>query len=57
MRKNEQEITEEEKLQAKRRIQGSVATEESPEDSGDDDGPKRKLGNAPTIHTLAASAM
>jgi len=36
MRKDDKEITEEEKQEAKRRIQGSVA-EESPDESGGDD--------------------
>ncbi|KAG9250201.1 putative phosphatidylserine decarboxylase [Emericellopsis atlantica] len=58
MRKNDQEITEEEKRMAARRIQGSVATGDSPDDSGEDASrPKRKLGKAPTMNTLAASAM
>jgi len=40
MRKNEDDITEQEKREAKRRIQGSSMSggEESPEDSGGDDG-------------------
>jgi len=37
MRKNEDEITEADKQDAKRRIQGSTGVEESPEDSGGDD--------------------
>lgn len=58
MRKNDQEITEEEKRQAKRRIQGSVVAGDSPDDSGEDEeSAKRGLGKAPTMNTLAASAM
>lgn len=57
MRKSEQEITEEEKREAKRRIQGSVAAGDSPSDSGDEEETSRKSGKAPTIDTLAASAM
>ena len=57
MRKNEQEITEAEKESAMRRIQGSVSV--APEDlhhldSGE--GSRRK-SVAPTVNTLAASAM
>ena len=58
MRKNDKEITEEEKRAAKRRIQGSVITSDSPDDSGEDENaPKGTLGKAPTMNTLAASAM
>lgn len=57
MRKSDQEITEAEKKEARRRIQGSIITEDSPEGSGDEARPKRNLGKAPTMNTLAASAM
>lgn len=58
MRKNEQDITEAEKKEAMRRIQGSVAVEESsPGDSGDEGGPRGGMGRRPTLDTLAASAM
>lgn len=56
MRKNDQEITEEDKRMAIRRIQGSVAPGDSPDDSGED-ASQRKGGKAPTMNTLAASAM
>ncbi|CAH0059229.1 unnamed protein product [Clonostachys solani] len=58
MRKDEQEITDAEKKEAKRRIQGSAALEDSPEGSGEDE-PRhsRKPSAAPTVNTLAASAM
>jgi len=36
MRKDDKDITEAEKLDAKRRIQGSLSAPESPENSGDD---------------------
>ncbi len=39
MRKNENDITDYEKQEAKRRIQGSVSTEDSPEDSCSDEQP------------------
>jgi hypothetical protein len=58
MRKNDQEITEEDKRMAIRRIQGSVAPGDSPDDSGEDASqPKRKGDKGPTMNTLAASAM
>lgn len=58
MRKSEGDITEAEKKDAKRRIQGNFASEQSPSDSGEDDGAeKRKLSKAPTMNTFAASAM
>uniref|UniRef100_A0A8H7K7V8 Phosphatidylserine decarboxylase proenzyme 2 n=1 Tax=Bionectria ochroleuca TaxID=29856 RepID=A0A8H7K7V8_BIOOC len=58
MRKDEQEVTDAEKKEAKRRIQGSAAVEDSPEGSGEDE-PRhsRKPSAAPTVNTLAASAM
>ncbi|KJZ78705.1 hypothetical protein HIM_02096 [Hirsutella minnesotensis 3608] len=60
MRKNEEEITEAEKKEAKRRIQGNVGMHASPGDSGEDGGEQekssRKLTIAPTVNTLAASA-
>ncbi|KAI9172370.1 Phosphatidylserine decarboxylase proenzyme 3 [Paramyrothecium foliicola] len=60
MRKNEQEITEAEKENAMRRIQGSISV--SPEDLhtpgiSDDDKKTRRKSVAPTVNTLAASAM
>ncbi|KAK2593687.1 phosphatidylserine decarboxylase [Conoideocrella luteorostrata] len=58
MRKSEDEITEAEKKDAKRRIQGNVAMEQSPNDSGEEDSaPKRRLSTVPTMNTFAASAM
>ncbi|KAK5987433.1 Phosphatidylserine decarboxylase proenzyme 3 [Cladobotryum mycophilum] len=58
MRKDEQDITEEDKKEAKRRIQGSVTMEESPEDSAEDENGERKRRSLPpTINTMAASAM
>ncbi|POR38412.1 Phosphatidylserine decarboxylase proenzyme 2 [Tolypocladium paradoxum] len=60
MRKSEGDITEAEKKEAKRRIQGNFSMQESPGDSGDDDGhgaPPRKMSVAPTVSTLAASAL
>lgn len=57
MRKSEKEITEAEKKAAVRRIQGSVAMAESPEDSDDEGGPRGLTGRRPTLDTLAASAM
>lgn len=56
MRKDEQEITEADKKEAKRRIQGNVA-EDSPEGSGEEETPRRRMSTVPTINTLAASAM
>lgn len=60
MRKSEDEITEAEKKDAKRRIQGNFGMEQSPSDSGDEDddgAPKRKPLTVPTMNTFAASAM
>jgi phosphatidylserine decarboxylase len=58
MRKSEKEITEADKKAAKRRIQGSVAVGESPEESDEEEGGPRDLdGRRPTLDTLAASAM
>lgn len=58
MRKSEDKITEADKQEAKRRIQGNFAMEQSPSDSGEDDGSrKRRTAAVPTINTLAASAM
>ncbi|OAA34061.1 Phosphatidylserine decarboxylase [Metarhizium rileyi] len=57
MRKSEGDITEAEKKDAKRRIQGNFAMEQSPSDSGEDERPKRKLTSVPTMNTFAASAM
>ncbi|EEU45387.1 uncharacterized protein NECHADRAFT_69234 [Fusarium vanettenii 77-13-4] len=56
MRKDEENITEADKRDAKRRIQGNVALQDSPEGSGDDKPPHRPT-TAPTINTMAASAM
>ncbi|KAF5025237.1 hypothetical protein F66182_2703 [Fusarium sp. NRRL 66182] len=56
MRKSADNITEEEKRAAKRRIQGNVALQESPEGSGEEEQPPR-LTSKPTIDTMAASAM
>lgn len=60
MRKHD--ITEAEKKEAKRRIQGNVGMHESSGDSGEEGEEQpptspRKLSTAPTVHTLAASAM
>lgn len=58
MRKNEKDITEADKQDAKRRIQGSAAMEEeSPGDSGNDDRAKKRISMPPTINTMAASAL
>ncbi|KAM0459210.1 hypothetical protein ACHAO4_002603 [Trichoderma viride] len=58
MRKNDKDITEAEKQDAKRRIQGSAAMEEeSPGDSGDDGRAKKRKSLPPTINTMAASAL
>lgn len=56
MRKDEQDVTEADKREAKRRIQGNVSAEDSPEGSGDDK-PRRRSIHQPTVNTLAASAM
>ncbi|KAF4595323.1 Phosphatidylserine decarboxylase [Ophiocordyceps camponoti-floridani] len=63
MRKNDKDITEAEKREAKRRIQGNFATMQ--ESSGDsaDDSPRasssspRTLSTVPTVDTVAASTM
>ncbi|KAG5978981.1 hypothetical protein E4U55_005697 [Claviceps digitariae] len=61
MRKSEDEITEAEKKDAKRRIQGSFGMEQSPSDSGEEEqdhgASKRKMAKTPTMNTFAASAM
>jgi phosphatidylserine decarboxylase len=64
MRKKEGEITEADKMEAKRRIQGNVVLEDSPEGSGEDghhaaekSHAPRKFSTIPTIDTLKASAM
>ncbi|KAM4066003.1 phosphatidylserine decarboxylase [Hirsutella rhossiliensis] len=62
MRKNDEDVTEAEKKEAKRRIQGNVGMQESSGDSGEDGEDQapssaRKLSTAPTVNTLAASAM
>lgn len=56
MRKSEQDITEAEKRDAKRRIQGNVNSGDSPDGSGDDR-PRRQSVHKPTVNTMAASAM
>lgn len=53
MRVSDQHITEEQKKDAKRRIQGSVA-QDSPSDSNDDD---RRHSLPPTMNTIAASSL
>jgi phosphatidylserine decarboxylase len=60
MRKNEKDVTQADKEQAKRRIQGSVSV--APQDLHDldgseDEGARRRMSVAPTVNTLAASAM
>ncbi|KAL7944667.1 putative phosphatidylserine decarboxylase [Trichoderma barbatum] len=58
MRKNEQDITEADKKEAKRRIQGSAALEEeSPGDSGDENRGNKRTSLPPTVNTLAASSL
>ncbi|KAG6019265.1 hypothetical protein E4U40_007207 [Claviceps sp. LM458 group G5] len=60
MRKSEDKITEADKQDAKRRIQGNLGMEQSPSDSGeeqDHEEPKRKASTVPTMDTFAASAM
>lgn len=56
MRKKAENITEADKRAAKRRIQGNVALQESPDGSGGEEQPSR-LASKPTIDTMAASAM
>ncbi|VTT70812.1 unnamed protein product [Fusarium fujikuroi] len=56
MRKKAENITEADKRAAKRRIQGNVALQESPDGSGEEEQPSR-LTSKPTIDTMAASAM
>ncbi|KAK7423113.1 phosphatidylserine decarboxylase [Neonectria punicea] len=55
--KNEQDVTDAEKRDAKRRIQGNVALQDSPDGSGDDDQPRNRPTSQPTVNTMAASAM
>ncbi|KAM0398238.1 hypothetical protein ACHAQC_003909 [Fusarium culmorum] len=55
MRKNAENITEAEKRTAKRRIQGNVALQDSPDGSGEEEQAARSA--KPTIDTMAASAM
>lgn len=57
MPKSEHEITEEEKREAKRRIQGSVLMSESPDDSNGEEGVNRRKSMPPTMTTMAASSM
>ncbi|KAF4973219.1 hypothetical protein FSARC_424 [Fusarium sarcochroum] len=56
MRKNEENITEADKRAAKRRIQGNVALQDSPDGSGEEE-QRLRLTAKPTIDTMAASAM
>lgn len=55
--KEEHEITEAEKREAKRRIQGSVLISDSPDDSNGEEGMKRRQSMPPTVITMAASSM
>lgn len=60
MMKSAEEITEEEKKEAKRRIRGSIAIpEDSPDGSGEEEDEQRRMrpSTAPTVDTMAASAM
>jgi phosphatidylserine decarboxylase len=52
MRKDSAQVTEAEKKDARRRIQGSVSTDASPEGSGDEDGGGGKRTKAPAITSL-----
>ncbi|UNI15698.1 Phosphatidylserine decarboxylase [Purpureocillium takamizusanense] len=59
MRKSDENITEADKKEAKRRIQGNFSMD-SPGDSGSDDGQlsmPRRMSTVPTVNTLAASAL
>lgn len=56
MRKNAEDVTEAEKREAKRRIQGNLSQENSSEGSGDDD-TRHHRKSMPTVDTLKASAM
>lgn len=56
MRKQDQDVTDAEKRDAKRRIQGNVALQDSPDGSGDDQPPYRPT-TQPTVNTMAASSM
>ncbi|KAH6899764.1 phosphatidylserine decarboxylase-domain-containing protein [Thelonectria olida] len=56
MRKQDQDVTDAEKRDAKRRIQGNVALQDSPDGSGDDQ-PLHRPTTQPTVNTMAASAM
>lgn len=53
----DQELTHAEKREAKRRIQGNVPLQDSPDGSGDDAPEPARMSKKPTINTLAASAM
>lgn len=57
MRKDDNQITEADKKDAKRRIQGNISVEDSPEGSGEEETPRRRMSTVPTINTLAASAL
>ena len=59
MLKSENDITEAEKKDAKRRIQGNVAAEQSPTDSSEEElpNPRRRMSSVVTVDTMAASAM
>ncbi|KAI5462682.1 phosphatidylserine decarboxylase-domain-containing protein [Mariannaea sp. PMI_226] len=56
MLQKDHEFTDAEKREAKRRIQGNVALQDSPEGSGDDR-PVSRPSQQPTVNTMAASAM
>lgn len=57
MRKSIEDVTEAEKKEAKRRIQGNFALEGSPSDSGEEEQLRKRRVSVATVHTLAASAL
>ncbi|KAM0257164.1 hypothetical protein ACHAQJ_004525 [Trichoderma viride] len=58
MRKNDKDITEADKKEAKRRIQGNVTVgEESPGDSDDEGRGNKRSSLPPTVNTMAASSL
>jgi phosphatidylserine decarboxylase len=57
MRKNDKDITEADKQEAKRRIQGSVAMGDSPMDSDDEGRGNKRSSLPPTMNTMAASSL
>lgn len=57
MRKDDGDITEADKKDAKRRIQGSASVGDSPDDSPDEETARRRASAQPTMTTMAASAM